>query len=300
MGLSKCLNLVKLSSIGMNIRNATRLWPMKQRYRSRLQGFTLIELLVVISIITILASMMLPGLAGAKDQARNAQCLNNLRQIGIALKLYIDDSDFRFPPSTVIDTDNIPKNVSAALGGYDPLSSHAPFFASAVRRPLYNYMRPSQVYKCFKDKGQVEYGCGIPPMKPSNFDTIGSSYKFNAGDLTVLAGGGFKLGREGGMANAPESWVPQPERFIMVHEPPSRIYGCGKAWWSQWHQARGVTDIDDVVYSRQRFISPILFVDGHASMHNFSKSLSTDPLFPYEPTKEWIWYKPVLDLVSQQ
>ena len=76
----------------MNIRNATRLWPMKQRYRSRLQGFTLIELLVVISIITILASMMLPGLAGAKDQARNAQCLNNLRQIGIALKLYIYDS----------------------------------------------------------------------------------------------------------------------------------------------------------------------------------------------------------------
>jgi prepilin-type N-terminal cleavage/methylation domain-containing protein len=282
----------------MNIGHDLRLSPASQRHCLTRRGFTLIELLVVISIITILASMMLPGLAGAKDQARNAQCLNNLRQIGIALKLYIDDSDFRFPPSSVVDTDNIPKNVSAALGGYDPLSSHAPFFASAVRRPLYNYMRPSQVYKCFKDKGQIEYGCDIPPMKPSNFETIGSSYKSNAGDLTVVAGGGFKLGREGGMANAPESWVPQPERFIMVHEPPARIYGCGQAWWSQWHQARGVTDIDDVVYSRQRFVSPILFVDGHAGIHNFSKALSTDPLFPYEPTKEWIWYKPVLDLVS--
>src|SRR5688500_10180105 len=204
----------------MNIGNSLGNSPASNRFRSRANGFTLIELLVVISIITILASMMLPGLAGAKDQARNAQCLNNLRQIGIALKLYIDDNDFRFPPSSVIDTDNVPKNVSAALGGYDPLSSHAPFFASAARRPLYDYMRPSHVYKCFKDKGQIEYGCNIPPMKPSNFETIGSSYKFNSGDLTVLAGGGFKLGREGGMANAPESWVPEPERFIMVHEPP--------------------------------------------------------------------------------
>ena len=284
----------------MNIRNLAHLSPASKWHRPAARGFTLIELLVVISIITILASMMLPGLAGAKDQARNAQCLNNLRQIGIALKLYIDDNNFRFPPSSVVDTDNISKNVSAALGGYDPKPSHAPFFASAARRPLHGYMRPSQVYKCFKDKGQIEYGCNIPPMKPSNFETIGSSYKFNSGDLTVLSGGGFKLGRDGGMANAAESWAPEPERFILMHEPPARIYGCEKAWWSQWHQARGGTDIEDVVYSRQRFISPILFVDGHAGVHNFSRSLSTDPLFPYEPTKEWIWYKPILDLASPQ
>ena len=263
-------------------------------------AFTLIELLVVISIITILASMMLPGLSGAKEQARIAQCLNNLRQMGIAIRLYVDDNDFRFPPSHVIDIDGAPKNVSAALGGYDPLPSHAPYFASAQRRPLYDYMRPSQVYKCFKDKGQIEYGCSIPPMKPSNFDTIGSSYKYNSGDLTVLSGGGFKLGREGGLANQSETWAPQPERFILMHEPPARIYGCGKAWWAQWHQVRGPSDIEDVVYAKGRFVSPVLFVDGHVASHNFSRSLNTDPAFPYEPTKDWIWYKPVLDLASAQ
>src|SRR5688500_16634579 len=124
-------------------------------------GFTLIELLVVISIITILASMMLPGLAGAKEQARIAQCLNNMRQVGIAIKLYVDDNDFRYPPSAVIDVDDVPKDVSAALGGHDPIPSHARYFASAKRRPLYDYVRPSDVYKCAKDKGQIEFGCDI-------------------------------------------------------------------------------------------------------------------------------------------
>lgn len=262
--------------------------------RSR-RAFTLIELLVVMSIITILASMMLPGLAGAKEQARVTQCLNNIRQLGIAMKLYVDDSDFQMPPSMVMDVDNTPKIVSAALGGYDPAPSHAQYFASARRRPLYNYMRPSEVYRCPKDKGQIEYGCNIPPLKPSNYSTIGCSYKYNSGDLTVLSGGGFKLGRDGGLAGQSETWAPQPERFILAHEPAARIYGCGKAWWHQWHHLRGNSDIDDVVYSRQRYISPVLFMDGHAASHNFARALSTDPYFPYEATKDWIWYKPIND-----
>ena len=73
--------------------------PVESR-RGALLAFTLIELLVVIAIIAILASMLLPALARAKAAAYRIKCVNDMRQLELAIKMYADDNDSLYPPRT--------------------------------------------------------------------------------------------------------------------------------------------------------------------------------------------------------
>jgi prepilin-type N-terminal cleavage/methylation domain-containing protein len=87
-------------------------------FRLPRRSFTLIELLVVIAIIAILASMLLPALSRAREKARRALCMANLRQTGIALNSYSDDNESRFPAGNA--EINPGEGVQALFVQYDP------------------------------------------------------------------------------------------------------------------------------------------------------------------------------------
>lgn len=73
----------------------------KEALELKNRGFTLIELLVVIAIIAILAAILFPVFVGAKDKARQSTCESNMRQVGIALAMYLDNNNGKYPAAMI-------------------------------------------------------------------------------------------------------------------------------------------------------------------------------------------------------
>jgi prepilin-type N-terminal cleavage/methylation domain-containing protein len=263
-------------------------------------GFTLIEMLVVIGIIGVLASLLLPSIARAKRHTKVAVCLNNLRQVGIAMQMFIEDHNQKYP---------------GKLGGHEIAREFACMsdlerFMEMTNRPLFQYMSPnSEVWHCPEDKG-LDFRPDGPFFGPTHHYAFGCSYKFNSSPwrYTVYV-------PKGALPGKTIQWVENPSAYILVYEPPARPLDklilapdvCHMRrpppeppyYYFHWHFNTGASSVYDVTKDGQKAISPILFVDGHGAKHDFTKALHQNPRYPTETTKEWIWYQPVIDTNGQ-
>jgi prepilin-type N-terminal cleavage/methylation domain-containing protein/prepilin-type processing-associated H-X9-DG protein len=154
--------------------------------RVRNRAFTLIELLVVIAIIAILAAILFPVFAQAREKARQVSCLSNERQIGTALMLYIQDYDEKYPQEHPATGDPVKDDNNAQLEEEDygsPFDKILPYVGSSDAAKTQLYLCPSDPDphgKAILDSSGKCISSGETPPGPLASYLINAYYLFGA------------------------------------------------------------------------------------------------------------------------
>jgi prepilin-type N-terminal cleavage/methylation domain-containing protein len=226
--------------------------------RTRTGGFTLIELLVVIAIIAILAAILFPVFARAREKARQTSCLSNVKQLGLGFMMYAQDYDETLPGV----------NYGNSPGQVWPWQEwpNTPGWPAVFQDPLYAYTKNDQLLQCPSDAGA---GCRW-------YDANGISYGYSE----YLYNSNYNLDKLATLGNEPAGVA----AITMIAETwASGIY-------NDWDNEAGTGSTDGLDRVRFTNYSPFVsrhsgtifgYVDGHA------KFIAQNAMVSYALSSGW-------------
>ena len=240
----------------------------KQTGAGARSAFTLIELLVVIAIIAILASLLLPALAKAKESAKRIQYVNGLRQLGFAVTMYADEHEGLYPP----------RMGNAALGAIPGPSGSIPALsARAKQSSSASNIWPLQLQPYYVET-KILY-CPSDIVQPQNFGDS-STYAALKAKRSYLFNGfnDYFKGVPPNGSQMPESAIKETTETVLFGEKDGETSGH---WWMDYWAGDDYKELDQARHNRGGKSgtgggSNYAFADGSARYLLFGKSL--DPI----------------------